>query len=169
MILIDTSAWIEFLRDTGSPTCEPVDVLLEGEISVCETIRMEVVNPAVAGPRTRRNRARRWSSPGARAAPPGMRASGPRSQGLASGLLFLRTLAPIVVPDLLIASVSGGGEGGGKRLARFLALPKSPSLSVREVEDEGVIQIACPEPLKSGRRNTQIPIAVGSHSPLETL
>ena len=42
---------------------------------------MEVGNPAVAGPRTRRNKARRWSSLGARAAPPGMRASGPRSRG----------------------------------------------------------------------------------------
>ena len=29
MILIDTSAWIEFLRDTGSPTCARVDELLE--------------------------------------------------------------------------------------------------------------------------------------------
>ena len=55
---------------------------------------MEVGNPAVAGPRTRRNKARCWSSPGARAAGPhprrqarlpGMRASGPRFQGLASG------------------------------------------------------------------------------------
>ena len=51
MILIDTSAWIEFLRDTGSPTCERVDALLEGEISVCEPIRMEVL----AGARNERH------------------------------------------------------------------------------------------------------------------
>ena len=43
MILIDTSAWIEFLRDTGSTVCERVDVLLGGDIAICDAIRMEVL------------------------------------------------------------------------------------------------------------------------------
>ncbi len=43
MILIDTSAWIEFLRDTGSPTCRRVDELLDGEIGTCHPVRMEVL------------------------------------------------------------------------------------------------------------------------------
>ena len=43
MILIDTSAWIEFLRDTGSPICILVDELLSEEIAVCDAVRMEVL------------------------------------------------------------------------------------------------------------------------------
>ena len=43
MILIDTSAWIEFLRDTGSPICERVDDLLAAEIATCDVVRMEVL------------------------------------------------------------------------------------------------------------------------------
>ena len=43
MILIDTSAWVEFLRDTGSATCVEVDRLLASEIAVCDAIRMEVL------------------------------------------------------------------------------------------------------------------------------
>ena len=43
MILLDTSAWVEFLRDTGSPTCQRVDELLEGDIATCHPIRMEVL------------------------------------------------------------------------------------------------------------------------------
>ena len=43
MILIDTSAWIEFLRDTGSPVCERVDELLEHEIATCDAVRMELL------------------------------------------------------------------------------------------------------------------------------
>lgn len=43
MILIDTSAWIEFLRDTRSPVCTRVDDLLAAEIAVCDPIRMEVL------------------------------------------------------------------------------------------------------------------------------
>ena len=43
MILIDTSAWIEFLRDTGSPTCNHVDSVLDGEIATCDAVRMEVL------------------------------------------------------------------------------------------------------------------------------
>jgi predicted nucleic acid-binding protein len=43
MILIDTSAWIEFLRDTGSRVCDHVDLLLDGEIAVCDPVRMELL------------------------------------------------------------------------------------------------------------------------------
>lgn len=43
MILVDTSAWVEFLRDTGSPVCERVDDLLDGDIATCDPIRMEVL------------------------------------------------------------------------------------------------------------------------------
>jgi predicted nucleic acid-binding protein len=43
VILLDTSAWVEFLRDTGSPTCRRVDELLEAEIATCHPIRMEVL------------------------------------------------------------------------------------------------------------------------------
>jgi predicted nucleic acid-binding protein len=43
MILVDTSAWVEFLRDTGSPVCLRVDGLLGEEIATCHPIRMEVL------------------------------------------------------------------------------------------------------------------------------
>ncbi len=43
MIIIDTSAWVEFLRDTGSPVCDRVDALLDDEIVTCHPIRMEVL------------------------------------------------------------------------------------------------------------------------------
>lgn len=43
MILVDTSAWVEFLRDTGSPVCEEVDRLLAGDLATCDPIRMEVL------------------------------------------------------------------------------------------------------------------------------
>ena len=43
MILVDTSAWVEFLRDTGSPVCNLVDELLVGEIAVCDVVRMEIL------------------------------------------------------------------------------------------------------------------------------
>ena len=43
MILVDTSAWIEFLRDTGSPICERVQDLLADEIAVADPIRMEIL------------------------------------------------------------------------------------------------------------------------------
>ncbi len=43
MIVIDTSAWIEFLRDTGSPVCDAVDRLLDSEIAICDAISMEVL------------------------------------------------------------------------------------------------------------------------------
>ena len=43
MILIDSSAWIEFLRDTGSTACNRVDELLGTEIAVCDPVWMEVL------------------------------------------------------------------------------------------------------------------------------
>jgi predicted nucleic acid-binding protein len=43
VILIDTSAWIEFLRDTGSVISDRVDALLDDEIATCHPIRMEVL------------------------------------------------------------------------------------------------------------------------------
>jgi predicted nucleic acid-binding protein len=43
LILIDTSAWIEFLRDTGSSVCERVDELLNSRIATCDAVRMEVL------------------------------------------------------------------------------------------------------------------------------
>ena len=50
MILVDTSAWIEFLRDTGSATCVRVDEVLGGEVAICEAIRMEVLAGGRDGP-----------------------------------------------------------------------------------------------------------------------
>lgn len=43
MILVDSSAWVEFLRDTGSPVCARVDELLAAEVATCHPIRMEVL------------------------------------------------------------------------------------------------------------------------------
>ena len=43
MILVDTSAWIEFLRDTGSRACVRVDALLAGGVATCDAIRMELL------------------------------------------------------------------------------------------------------------------------------
>ena len=46
MPLIESSAWIEFLRDTGSPICNRVDELLAGSadgIVICDAVRMEVI------------------------------------------------------------------------------------------------------------------------------
>ena len=43
MILVDTSAWIEFLRDTGSRVCYQVDEVLTQEIAICDAVRMEVL------------------------------------------------------------------------------------------------------------------------------
>jgi predicted nucleic acid-binding protein len=43
VILIDTSAWIEFLRDTGSTVCNRVDDLLEQDVACCDPVRMEVM------------------------------------------------------------------------------------------------------------------------------
>jgi predicted nucleic acid-binding protein len=43
MIIIDTSAWIEFLRDTGSTVCNTVDSLLGADLAICDAISMEVL------------------------------------------------------------------------------------------------------------------------------
>ena len=43
MILIDTSAWVEFLRDTGSMVSMRVDAELDDDIAICDAIRMEVL------------------------------------------------------------------------------------------------------------------------------
>jgi predicted nucleic acid-binding protein len=43
MIIIDTSAWIEFLRDTGSKVCDTVDDLLDADLAICDAISMEVL------------------------------------------------------------------------------------------------------------------------------
>lgn len=43
MILVDTSAWIEFLRDTGSPVCLLVDEILDSEVVTCDVVHMEVL------------------------------------------------------------------------------------------------------------------------------
>ena len=51
MILIDTSAWIEYLRDTGSSVCEAVQDELARDIAVADPVRMEVL----AGARNERH------------------------------------------------------------------------------------------------------------------
>jgi len=43
LTLVDTSAWVEFLRDTGSAVCTRVDDLLDGDIVTCDPVRMEVL------------------------------------------------------------------------------------------------------------------------------
>jgi predicted nucleic acid-binding protein len=43
MVLVDTSAWVEFLRDTGSPVCRRVNRLLGGDVATTDPVRMEVV------------------------------------------------------------------------------------------------------------------------------
>jgi predicted nucleic acid-binding protein len=44
LILADTSAWVEYLRDTGNAPCERLDAALRlGELAVCDPVRMEVL------------------------------------------------------------------------------------------------------------------------------
>jgi predicted nucleic acid-binding protein len=43
VILVDTSAWVEFLRDTGSAVCARVDALLDADIATCHPVRMELL------------------------------------------------------------------------------------------------------------------------------
>jgi len=43
VILVDTSAWVEFLRDTGSPVSRRVDAVLDADIATSEPVRMEVL------------------------------------------------------------------------------------------------------------------------------
>ena len=42
MVLIDTSAWIEYLRDSNSPTCNEVEGILGLEPAICDAVRMEI-------------------------------------------------------------------------------------------------------------------------------
>lgn len=56
MILVDTSAWVEFLRGTGSPACNAVDRLLAGEIAICDAISMELFAGARDEPQLRQLR-----------------------------------------------------------------------------------------------------------------
>lgn len=51
MILIDTSAWVEFLRNTQSPVCERVSELLASDIATTDAVRMELL----AGARNERH------------------------------------------------------------------------------------------------------------------
>jgi predicted nucleic acid-binding protein len=43
VILVDTSAWVEFLRGTGSLVCDEVDLLLAGDIAICDAVSMELL------------------------------------------------------------------------------------------------------------------------------
>jgi predicted nucleic acid-binding protein len=43
VILVDTSAWVEFLRNTGSPVCHEVDRLIGEDVASCDPVRMEVL------------------------------------------------------------------------------------------------------------------------------
>lgn len=43
VILVDTSAWIEFLRGTDSSVCDAVDRLLDGDLATCDAISMELL------------------------------------------------------------------------------------------------------------------------------
>jgi len=51
VILVDTSAWIEFLRDTGSEVCAAVDRLLDADLAICDAVSMEIL----AGARNERH------------------------------------------------------------------------------------------------------------------
>ena len=42
-VFVDTSAWIEFLRDTGSTVCDTVDDLLSTDMAICDAVSMEVL------------------------------------------------------------------------------------------------------------------------------
>ncbi len=43
MTLIDTSAWVEFLRGTDSAVCDAVDRLLDDDLASCDAISMELL------------------------------------------------------------------------------------------------------------------------------
>lgn len=50
MILIDTSAWIEYFRATGSPTAVEVRRLLteqSEQVAMCEPVAMEILSGAI--------------------------------------------------------------------------------------------------------------------------
>ena len=43
MILIDTSAWVEFLRDLPGGSADAVEAALDTEAAICDAISMEVL------------------------------------------------------------------------------------------------------------------------------
>jgi predicted nucleic acid-binding protein len=43
VILVDSSAWVEFLRDTNSAVCNRVDALLSDDVATCDPVRMELL------------------------------------------------------------------------------------------------------------------------------
>jgi len=43
VILVDTSAWVEYVRGTGSAAARRVDVLLGGDCAITDPVRMEVL------------------------------------------------------------------------------------------------------------------------------
>ncbi len=43
VIRVDTSAWAQFLRDTGSEVCIAVDRSLDADIAICDAVSMEVL------------------------------------------------------------------------------------------------------------------------------
>jgi hypothetical protein len=43
LTFVDSSAWVEFLRGTGSPVCEAVDRLLDGDLAISDPVLMEVL------------------------------------------------------------------------------------------------------------------------------
>jgi predicted nucleic acid-binding protein len=43
VILLDTSAWVEFLRRTGSEVAVRVRELLDAELATCDPVRMELL------------------------------------------------------------------------------------------------------------------------------
>lgn len=49
MILVDSSAWVEFLRGTRSRVCEGLDRLLDADIAITDPIVMEVLAGARHG------------------------------------------------------------------------------------------------------------------------
>jgi len=43
VILVDSSAWIEFLRDTDSEVCVALDQLLDADLAICDAVSMEIL------------------------------------------------------------------------------------------------------------------------------
>ena len=47
MILIDTSASVEFVDDTSSPVCAPVDAPIRAEVGTCQLVPIPDVEAGV--------------------------------------------------------------------------------------------------------------------------
>lgn len=43
MIFVDTSAWVEYLRDTGCWACEQLDARLDDDLAISDMVRLEVL------------------------------------------------------------------------------------------------------------------------------